>query len=258
MGALQLPVTGVLVLDTGLGDRLQACLREAGITDDVLVVHHGGPVTAAEFDESGHTWRLEVGDTDYHARVVIATAAMIPDGVTPYRGVAVHGMPNYFFTDEAGNAMPYIVECLAAMTRSGCTRMEVRRSAQRVHGKRKTRPSRRPLRRRRRGNPVDEAFDLSSDVGVEHDVYDGPAVLSLKGGQDRDVHVRLAGHLDPIDGRYHWQGMVLDSDPADNLTATPAVTLSIGNRSAAGRIVEQTPWGNHAIAGVGPPPFAKA
>jgi hypothetical protein len=32
--------------------------------------------------------------------------------------------------------------------------------------------------------------------------------------------------------------------------------LTVGERSAAARIVEQTPWGTHSVAGVGAPPYA--
>ena len=38
--------------------------------------------------------------------------------------------------------------------------------------------------------------------------YDGAATLTLAGAC-HPVRVRLAGHLDPIDGQYHWQGTVL-------------------------------------------------
>lgn len=85
-------------------------------------------------------------------------------------------------------------------------------------------------------------------------IYDGAAVLTL-GSQARDVRVRLTGHLDPIDGRYHWQGTVFDALPDDVLKRPTAVTLAIGGRTASARITERTPWGTHSIAGVGQPPY---
>ncbi len=85
-------------------------------------------------------------------------------------------------------------------------------------------------------------------------MYDGTAVLTL-GGERRDVRVRLTGHLDPIDGRYHWQGTVFDTLPADALRRTTAVTLAIDGHAAPARITELTPWGTHSIAGVGAPPY---
>ncbi len=44
------------------------------------------------------------------------------------------------------------------------------------------------------------------------DIYDGPATVRI-GDDERTVRVRLAGHVDPIDGRYHWQGTVFDELP---------------------------------------------
>jgi para-aminobenzoate N-oxygenase AurF/uncharacterized protein DUF4873 len=86
------------------------------------------------------------------------------------------------------------------------------------------------------------------------DVYDGPAVLSV-GGTDHAVRVRLTGHLDPIDGRYHWRGTIFDSVP-DDVLRTPRVSVTIGERTAAARVTEKTPWGTYSVAGEGAPPFA--
>ena len=44
------------------------------------------------------------------------------------------------------------------------------------------------------------------------DVYDGSATIRI-GEDERLVRVRLSGHFDPIDGRYHWQGTVFDTLP---------------------------------------------
>ena len=87
------------------------------------------------------------------------------------------------------------------------------------------------------------------------EVYDGPAVIRM-GADEYRVRVRLTGHLEPIDGRYHWQGMVYQSFPDDVLRRSTGVTVTIGERTAPGRITERTPWGGHAITGVGAPPFA--
>jgi Domain of unknown function (DUF4873) len=81
------------------------------------------------------------------------------------------------------------------------------------------------------------------------DLYDGPAVLGI-GDQRHPVRVRLAGHVDPIDGRYHWQGMVFDAPAVEG-----PVLLAVGGRTAPARITEQTPWGSYSIAGVGAPPY---
>jgi hypothetical protein len=85
------------------------------------------------------------------------------------------------------------------------------------------------------------------------DLYDGPAMVSI-GDVERLVHVRLCGHLDPIDGRYHWQGMVFDTLPDDSKLPRP-VTLSVGENSVEARITERPPQGGYSVAGVGFPPF---
>ena len=59
----------------------------------------------------------------------------------------------------------------------------------------------------------------------------------------------LTGHLDPIDGRYHWQGMVFDALPDDN--PPQRVRLTVGERTADARIAERTPWGTYSVVGVG-------
>jgi hypothetical protein len=96
------------------------------------------------------------------------------------------------------------------------------------------------------------ADDVAGDDTDE--VYDGPAVLRV-GTADHEVRVRLAGHLDPIDGRYHWRGTVFETVP-DDVLKQPRVTLTIGERTAAARITEKTPWGTYSVTGEGAPPFA--
>ena len=126
--------------------------------------------------------------------------------------------------------------------------IEVRRSVQHVFNERVR------LRRSRR-RPVASAFDLSSATAIYDDVYDGAATLTV-GDTRRQVCVRLTGHVDPIDGQYHWQGTIFDDLPDDVRKQARAVTLAVGERNAAARITEQTPQGTHSIAGVGAPPFA--
>jgi Domain of unknown function (DUF4873) len=86
------------------------------------------------------------------------------------------------------------------------------------------------------------------------DLYDGPATIGI-GDSRRTVRVRLAGHIDPIDGRYHWQGTVFEALPED-AKLPQQVTLSAGGHMADARITEPTPQGGYSVAGVGTPPFA--
>ena len=76
-------------------------------------------------------------------------------------------------------------------------------------------------------------------------------------GHDIPARVRLTGHLDAIDGRYHWQGTVFDALPDSVRARSVGLALTICDRVSAARVVEQTPWGTHMISGVGEPPFLR-
>ena len=56
---------------------------------------------------------------------------------------------------------------------------------------------------------VDGATEVE---GHTDDVHDGPAAMRVADGEQA-VRVRLSGHLDPIDGRYHWRGTIFESVP---------------------------------------------
>lgn len=176
------------------------------------------------------------------------------DGMEPFCGVAIRGFPNYFFItgpDPDAQAR-YVAECLKVMKRTASGRIEVRASSQRVFNERALlRPAEPP--------PPASAFDLSASAPAGEDTYDGAATLEIAGAH-HPVRVRLTGHLDPIDGRYHWQGTLFGSPSGplsgDILKQSRTGTLTVGQRSAPARIVEQTPWGTHSVAGVGAPPYA--
>ncbi len=176
------------------------------------------------------------------------------DGMEPYFGVAVHGLPNYFFIGgpDVGAQARYVAKCVGFMVRTASTRIEVRRSTQQVFNERVYLRSAQPHR-------VVAAFDLSSAAPEDEGTYDGAATLTIAGAE-QPVRVRLAGRLDPIDGHYHWQGTVfsLSSQPLPDTTLKQSreATLTVGARSAPARIIEQTPWGTHTVAGVGAPPYA--
>jgi cation diffusion facilitator CzcD-associated flavoprotein CzcO len=174
------------------------------------------------------------------------------DGMEPYFGVALRGLPNYFFISgpDTDAQARYVAECVALMERTGSTRIEVRRSSQRVFNERVyVRPA--------QPQPVASAFELASGASGPDATYEGAATLTIA-GSDHPVRVRLAGHLDPIDGHYHWQGTVFGSGalPGESLKQARTATLTVGERSAPARIIEQTPWGTHTVAGVGAPPYA--
>lgn len=175
----------------------------------------------------------------------VTAAQLWADGTEPYFGVAVHGLPNYFFIDgpDVDAQARYIAECVGLLERTGSTRIEVRHSSYQVFNERAyLRPA--------QPQPVASAFDLTAGAGGDA-TYEGAATLTIAGAE-HPVRVRLAGHLDPIDGHYHWQGTVFG---AAALNETRTATLTVGERSAAARVVEQTPWGTHTVAGVGAPPY---
>jgi hypothetical protein len=96
-----------------------------------------------------------------------------------------------------------------------------------------------------------EAVQLPVTVD-DSGVFDGAAELDVAGVRC-DVRVRLAGHLSPIDGRYHWQGLAYGAP--EGLAAGIQAQLTIGNRSAAVRLVEKIPSGQLMLSGVGAPPY---
>ncbi len=236
-------------------DRAEERLARSGITD--IAVVDSCDLSGAEFDEASHTWTLPA----CRARVVVTNQTRSGrEDFAPYLGVAVHGVPNYFMVtgvDAVADArLDYIAECLALMQRTESTRIEVLFSTQRMFAMRGADKADRADASywRRMAKSAPTAFDLSSDIGVVDEVYDGAATIRFDDDDERQVRVRLSGHLDPIDGRYHWQGTIFDALP-DNVGSQP-VTLTIGDRTAQCRITERTPQDRYSVVGVGTPPYA--
>ncbi|MGW5921953.1 DUF4873 domain-containing protein [Nocardia fluminea] len=182
-----------------------------------------------------------------------------------FRGIATHGFPNLFFVGGAdpGVEEPWsaqsvrvdlIVTWVRALQRQSGTRIEVRASTQHEYHRRlDLTPS-----TRRTGRPKPHHFDITvaADRHTDHD-YLGPAVLDLPGAEYR-VLTTLAGHTDPIDGRYHWHGRL---DPAEAVALPEPVRASAflvlpGRAPAAASLTERDPWGNLRVTGIGAPPFA--
>ena len=216
------------------------------------------------FDESTHTWALPSQAGEHHrARVLIATDGAVPSGrgpdvlgLQPYLGVAVHGLPNYFLITgpDVAAQKGYIATCLQAMADVGASRIEVRYSTQRYFHERKRSGRARHIHWRRVARHIRSAFDLSSHIAVEDEVYDGRATVHI-GDDGHHARVRLTGYFDPLDGQYHWQGTILEQLPGADKLPQPAI-VTIGNRSAAARITERTSQGGYSVVGVGAPPFA--
>ena len=166
-------------------ERAERRLTKAGITD--FAVLESCDPDGAVFDEATHTWTLPT----CRARIVISDQIRCGrDDLVPYLGVAAHGVPNYFMVTGADAVLAprmrgtvadarldYIAECLKLMRRTGSTRIEVRYSTQRMfHDRSRDKPDRADAafwRRMRKLAP--SAFDLSSHVGIDDDLYDGAA-----------------------------------------------------------------------------------
>ncbi|MGA9103491.1 DUF4873 domain-containing protein [Aeromicrobium sp.] len=93
----------------------------------------------------------------------------------------------------------------------------------------------------------------------EDEGYDGPAQLHV-GDSTIEVDVVLAGHLEPLDGRYHWYGRVVQSDAVDAAKKDGATEIGLAiadGATSAGRLAEHDAWGNMRITGLGAPPFER-
>lgn len=216
-----------------LGDpaRLHGLLEGARIVD---------PAATTRFNSADDTWTVAVTDGEtLTARVIVDATASREDVV------AAHGRPNRFRIPgpHTHRQARYVARLLDGLQRSGASRIEARPARVRLH----------PLLPARGLS----RFYLTGSGGrdlEDAEIYDGPAVLTHNGEQ-YPTRVRLAGHLDPIDGRYHWQGMFFAELPGANATGS-RVSIRIGEHTADGRVTERTPWGTLTVTGAaGYPPF---
>lgn len=88
--------------------------------------------------------------------------------------------------------------------------------------------------------------------------YRGPATLRLGDGQEFAVEVVLRGHVEPLDGRFHWYGRVaVDTALEAALGGRKApATVTTPQGEADGELSDVDPWGRYRVAGVSTPPFA--
>ena len=92
---------------------------------------------------------------------------------------------------------------------------------------------------------------------AEESGYDGAAVL-LVGDHELPVTVHLDGHLEPLDGLFHWYGRIERSAAVVGAKDSGATTgsLVIADRSPAElRLAEYDPWGHVQVRGTGAPPY---
>lgn len=208
-----------------------------GLLDGVRVIDPGMGDVTTRFDSAEDTWTVTTADGEALTARVIIDATASSDGV-----VAAHGTPNRFRIPgpHSRRQARYVARLVDGLQRSGASRIEARPARVRVHPLLPTRGLSR--------------FHLTGSADADTDIYDGPAVLTHN-GQKYPTRVRLAGHFDPIDGKYHWQGMFFTDLPGAN-AAGSEVCVRIGEHTGQGRVAERTPWGTLTVTGVpGYPPF---
>jgi hypothetical protein len=98
---------------------------------------------------------------------------------------------------------------------------------------------------------------MSGEAGhVPGEEYSGTAEVLTPDTDPIAVEVHLRGHVEPVDGRFHWYGRIA----ADGVLASAhrpgsEVALRTPHGIAAGRIADVDPWGRFRITGLGAPPF---
>jgi hypothetical protein len=86
--------------------------------------------------------------------------------------------------------------------------------------------------------------------------YVGPAHLISEEQEALEVEVQLRGHVEPIDGRFHWYGRIAPNAELDTRHRSGStVAIRTPHGIAAGRLNDVDPWGRFRIAGLGTPPF---
>ena len=87
--------------------------------------------------------------------------------------------------------------------------------------------------------------------------YDGTATLVV-GDQAVEVTVHLDGHLEPLDGRFHWYGRIERSAAVravKDAGATTATLVIADGAPAELRLAELDPWRHIQVKGLGAPPY---
>jgi hypothetical protein len=88
------------------------------------------------------------------------------------------------------------------------------------------------------------------------DGYRGPAEL-IAGDTAVGVRVELAGHFEPISGKYRWYGRVSASPPVAALVerGPRAVRLRTPYGTVDTTLGDVDPWGRPRVSGFGAAPF---
>lgn len=92
---------------------------------------------------------------------------------------------------------------------------------------------------------------MESDEG-----YEGPATI-IDGATIVPVEVKLAGHFDPISGKYSWYGRVAATAEVAALLENGArkVRLRTPHGEVETALSDVDPWGRPRVEGFGTAPF---
>lgn len=193
--------------------------------------------------------RLDIVSDSLRAGVVVHERSA-PAG--SYLGLVSADRDGEVFLDDP-RAVDYVASMLEHLAVIGAHSVTVRKPIENEWAAIGT-----PRRRRsrlRRFRPDD--YDWVGVESIEDEVVDGKAVLSVD-GDELWARVRVSGHLDPLDGRYHWAGVVFgDAIRQWKANRVTAVTVAMdGGEPVVARLAEMTPTGAVRIVGVGEPPYA--
>ncbi|MEE3852282.1 DUF4873 domain-containing protein [Gordonia sp. LSe1-13] len=192
---------------------------------------------------------IEIIDDGRRAGLIVR-AGPAPAG--SYLGLVTASREGEVFLDDA-RALDYVVAMIEHLAMSGAVSVTVRRPIENEWAM--IANPRRRRARLRRFRPDD--YDWPGVESIDDEVFDGAAAVSADGCADLVVRLRLVGHLDPLDGRYHWAGTAFGNEirrwKDDRVRS---VTVSIDGREPVdARLAEVTPSGAVRIVGVGAPPY---
>lgn len=104
--------------------------------------------------------------------------------------------------------------------------------------------------------PPEEYAGPATILPVAGGGFEARSARASTTGQEIPVEVRLRGHVEPLDGRFHWYGRVAASpELAAAVEPGTTVTVTTPAGSAEGRLSDVDPWGRFRVSGTGRPPF---
>ncbi|GAB92232.1 DUF4873 domain-containing protein [Gordonia rhizosphera] len=175
-----------------------------------------------------------------------------PPAPRSYLGLADAARPDEFVLHDA-RAVGYLADLIEHFVVSAATSVAVRRPIQAEWAR--IGSDRRQRRRLRHFRESD--YDWVGPESIEEGVFSGEGVLT---GDDAPLRVRLRllGHVDPLDGHYHWGGTAFGPQVRDwKQRRISWVEVSIdGREPVPARLTEITPLGDVRIVGEGAPPYA--